>query len=87
MEVLRVVVVVIVELLLLLLVVGFATCAAGRPRSVVDEVPAAIKEEVGSPPWGFVAPRRPDALNRHFPQFPGVLKQQNPSRYELSTAN
>ena len=71
MEVLRLVVVVIVVLLLLLLVVGFATCAAGRPRSVVDEVPAAIKEEAGSPPGGFVAPPTPSGCAEE--AFPPVF--------------
>ena len=36
---------------LLLLVVGLATCAVGRPGSVVDEVPAAVKQEAGPPRW------------------------------------
>ena len=48
----------------LLLIVGIATCAAGRPRSVVDEVAAAVKEEAGPTPVGLVAPRRLDALQR-----------------------
>ena len=50
MELLRATAVVVV-LLLLLLIAGLATCAAGRPRSVVDGVPAAVKG-------------RPDALQR-----------------------
>ena len=65
MELLRAVVVVVAVLLLLKLVVGLATCAAGRSRSVVDEVLAAVKEEAGQPPVGLVAPRRPDALQRY----------------------
>jgi hypothetical protein len=54
MELLRAVVVVVAVLLLLQLVVGLATCAAGRPGSVVDEVPAAVKEEAGPPPGSDV---------------------------------
>ena len=46
MELLRVVVVVVVVVvLLLLLVAGLATCAGGRPRSVVDEFPASSRRQ------------------------------------------
>ena len=38
----KVLVMVVVVLLLLLLVAGLATCAAGRPKSVADEIPAAV---------------------------------------------
>ena len=54
-ELFRVVVAVVVVPLLLLLLVGLATCAAGRPRSEVDETPAAVKEEAGPPPVGIVS--------------------------------
>ena len=43
MELPRVVVVVVAAALLLPLVAGLVSCAAGRPMSVADEVPATIK--------------------------------------------
>ena len=47
----------------LLVVVGLATCAAGRSRSVVDEVPAAVNEEACPPTSvGCVAPNHLDAV-------------------------
>ncbi len=50
---------------LLLPVVKFATCAAGCPVSMDDEVRAAVKQEAGPPPVGCVAPRRPGTLPVH----------------------
>ena len=56
-------VVVVVAVPPLLVVVGLATCAAGRSRSVVDEVPAAVNEEAYPPTSvGCVAPGRLDAV-------------------------
>ena len=68
MEVLRAVEVVVV-VPLLLLVASLATYSAGRPRSLVDEVPSAVNEEAGPPPVGRMVPRRPDALLVHAPRF------------------
>ena len=53
-----------VALLLLLIVVGLATCAAGRPRSVADEILTEVKETGRANPSDLVASRLPDALQR-----------------------
>ena len=52
MELLRVVAAV-VPMPLLPLAIGLATCAAGRPRSVVDEIPAAVFARGMGLPSGF----------------------------------
>ena len=50
---------------LLLLVIEFSTCAANCPGSMDDEVHAAVRQEAGPTPVGYMTPRRPDALPVH----------------------
>ena len=66
-------VVVAVLVPLLYHVASLATCASGRPRSVADEVPVAVRLEADPSPMGRAAPCRPDALLIHAPTSAALM--------------